>query len=344
MHVLLPRPSYWSTDGLISTHTLASQDIGDVMGLASSHPGHSTFGKSETISELRTSESRESRLGGASGRGRGLVYVELLGVTRDADAARAANARLPSEMPSAYRYSNTSESGGKENGTIGRTPHVFCFFRDQLENVVVLNLSIMKLRDVRNSQKRVSICWVWLFLSLLIDSVPQVKSYVTGLAGELSLCIIDNRWRSRNFVFHNLKHPRSSSIFRVYAAAEFCWSCAYSIDRFTCTEDMHKFAGVFRSGPKGKITKRFSDRKSGTMKLVNGGSDGNEGEHINGDTGGDTFDPTLYEQVMLRERWADDVAQRFKNEPTSGEVGVSRPAQIKRSCHQGLLPQLSTRT
>jgi hypothetical protein len=62
------------------------------------------------------------------------------------------------------------------------------------------------------------------------------------------------------------------------------------------------------------------------MKIINGASGGSgdvDGFHINGGPRRDTFDPALYEAAMMRERWADDSAQRAKSEPTSGEVGVS---------------------
>jgi hypothetical protein len=63
------------------------------------------------------------------------------------------------------------------------------------------------------------------------------------------------------------------------------------------------------------------------MKIINGASGdsgGVDGVHINGGPRRDTFDPALYEAAMLRERWADDSAQRAKSEPkTSEEVGVS---------------------
>ena len=34
------------------------------------------------------------------------------------------------------------------------------------------------------------------------------------------------------------------------------------------------------------------------------------------------FDPARYDAAVLRERWADGVAQRFKNDPASSEVGI----------------------
>ena len=60
-------------------------------------------------------------------------------------------------------------------------------------------------------------------------------------------------------------------------------------------------------------------------QAVNGDSEPTETQkysHVNGDSVKEDFDPKLYEAMMLRERWADDAAQRFKYEPTSGEIGV----------------------
>lgn len=68
---------------------------------------------------------------------------------------------------------------------------------------------------------------------------------------------------------------------------------------------------------------RLKSMLRGAVNGDRGFPNSNDSYHVNGDAVKEEYDPKLYEALMLRERWADDIAQRFKTEPTSGEIGVS---------------------
>jgi hypothetical protein len=113
-----------------------------------------------------------------------------------------------------------------------------------------------------------------------------------------------------------------------------CTSCRKLVSRLGISMDssLRKLCGL-QASPRVLEASPWARRSKVSpgqyMKIINGASGdsgGVDGVHVNGAPRRDTFDPTLYEAAMLRERWADDSAQRAKSEPTSGEVGVSFPA------------------